>query len=494
MFGKRQRIKLVVALIVAQAGCAGLGLWIHQRLLFSSAIQHARKQAAAALATELGDLPDEVGQAPAAFDPQRALDAEALQQRLEGRPSGDHVAWLLLDREWRVRRVLLDADQVIPGKAAESAGGKDGLRAVWSPIPELFSVRAGLRGGILVLGPRRYVALSTDLPRGAGMLIVCRPEEHTAVAAVAHPGTALATMAIAWLWSTGLVGVMVYLVVTKVHEELTQRHARLEADSLRRIQSLIRTRDALIYGLATVAEARDEATGRHVERVAFYAARLAVAASQHPRFRARITPEFVERIAISAVLHDIGKVAIEDAILFKPGRFTEREFERMKTHARIGGRYLAAIEQRLGNSPTLRMAREIATHHHERWDGKGYPDGLSGDAIPLAARIVAVADTYEALTSLRDYKPPYPHDKCVEIICGERGKQFDPDLVDAFLKVEHTFRQFAYQYGEHMFSGAAVEGEPVGLGNGELCMGLVSTMKMLDENWSVNSPNPAAPQ
>jgi len=100
----------------------------------------------------------------------------------------------------------------------------------------------------------------------------------------------------------------------------------------------------------------------------------------------------------------------------------------------------------LSGSPTLRMAREIAVHHHERWDGTGYPDGLAGEEIPLAARIVAVADTYEALSSLRPYKPPYPHEKCVEIIRSGRGKQFDPDLVDAFLRIEHVFRQFAWWF------------------------------------------------
>ncbi len=491
MFGAKQQLKLVAILIVAQAGCSALGLWIHQRLVVSEAVQRARKEATVALAAETGDLLTKTAQAPAPHESEPDLDADVLRRRLESREPRHHVAWLLFDRDWRLSETLRDADRVVPSGSPDTPESSAARRAEWSPIPEVPSIGAGLHAGTLTLGRRRFIALSVDLPDHAGILAACRPEEHTAVASAAPLGTALATMVIGWVWGTGLLGMIVYLVVTKMYEELARRHARFEADTFRRIQSLVRTRDALIFGLATVAEARDEATGRHVERVAYYAARLAVAASQHPRFRARITPEFVERIAISAVLHDIGKVAIEDSILFKPGRFTEGEFERMKTHARIGGRYLAAIEQRLGNSPTLRMACEIAVHHHERWDGAGYPDGLAGEAIPLAARIVAVADTYEALSSLRDYKPPYPHEKCVEIICGERGKQFDPDLVDAFLKIEHTFRQFAYQYGEHVFSASGGDGPTPGRNTGELCTGLVSAMKTLDENWSIPSTHPA---
>jgi len=486
MFPKTQRLKLFALLLAAQAGCVALGLWIHHRLAVSAAVQRARNQAVVNLASEVGDRLVEIREAHSAADAARSPDAATWQHRLGSRPPGDHVAWLLLDRQWHLSEIVSDEDRVA---SSESQGEP----AQWAPIPAAPPMGSGLHAGTLAIGGRSFVAVAVDLPHGAGVIAAGRPEECTVIASARSAATPLATLAIAWVWTTGLLAIVVYLIVTKVHDELARRHAESESDSLRRIQSLVRTRDALIYGLASVAESRDEITGRHVERVAFYAARLATAASQYPRFRHLITPEFVQHIAISAVLHDIGKVGIEDSILFKPGKLSEAEWKRMKGHTTIGGRYLSSIEQRLGTSPTIRMAREIAVHHHEHWDGTGYPDGLAGDDIPLSARIVAIADVYEALTSVREYKPPFPHEKCLEIVRSERGGQFDPDLVDAFVKIERTFRQIACEYGEHVFSEPAPQGRPPETNPDAQCIGLVSTMKEL-ENWSVPSTHPAAPE
>jgi hypothetical protein len=265
----------------------------------------------------------------------------------------------------------------------------------------------------------------------------------------------LGAAVIGWCWTSALVSIAVYLILSKIDDGLREQRKRFEAESLRRIESLVRTRDAVIFSLASLTESRDEVTGRHVERVSFYASRLAAAAAGHPKFRHAITPQFIQLISIAAMLHDIGKVGIEDAILLKPGRLTDAERVSMQRHSRLGGRHLADIEQRLGSCDVIRMARDIARWHHERWDGTGYPDGLAGEAIPLAARIAAVADVYEALTSLRHYKPPFSHRRSVEIIRHEAGKQFDPDMVDVFLQIESLCETFAFKFREDHLRGSA---------------------------------------
>ena len=208
---------------------------------------------------------------------------------------------------------------------------------------------------------------------------------------------------------------------------------------------MLRTRDAVIFGLARLTESRDLETGNHLERISIYSTRLASAARRDPRFYNQITPSFVKLIGISSVLHDIGKVGIRDSILLKPGKLERQERPLMQLHAAIGGKCIREIESRLGKSNFLTMAREIAFNHHERWDGRGYPKGLAGDEIPLAARIVAIADVYDALSTKRVYREALPHEKCVEMIRSQAGRQFDPALVEIFLKVESEFREIAQQ-------------------------------------------------
>ena len=210
----------------------------------------------------------------------------------------------------------------------------------------------------------------------------------------------------------------------------------------------MRTRDAVIFGLAQLADSRDPETGDHLERISIYSTRLASALRRHPQFDTRVTPAFVRLIGISSALHDIGKVGIEDQILRKAGKLTADEVTRMQHHAAIGGECLQEIEQRLGRSNFLQMAREIAFAHHERWDGTGYPKGLAGEEIPLSARIAAIVDVYDALSSKRVYKPRIPHEECVTIIRGQAGMHFDPDLVNVWLTIEPRFREIAAQYAE----------------------------------------------
>ena len=251
---------------------------------------------------------------------------------------------------------------------------------------------------------------------------------------------------LAFLWTFGLQTIVAWLVLSRITGEHARTREQSEQHTALTTQELIRTRDAVIFGLAKLAESRDQDTGHHLERIALYSTRLATALRRHSKFSAAVTPSFVRLIGISSALHDIGKVGIEDAVLQKPGRLTEDERFRMQLHSEVGGECIHQIERRLGSSNFLEMAREIALSHHERWDGAGYPAGLAGEAIPLAARIVAIADVYDALASPRVYKPAYPHEKCVEIISQEAGRQFDPDLVEVFLSIEQQFREISARF------------------------------------------------
>ncbi|QDU38874.1 Cyclic di-GMP phosphodiesterase response regulator RpfG [Maioricimonas rarisocia] len=236
--------------------------------------------------------------------------------------------------------------------------------------------------------------------------------------------------------------------VQKHLENQAQRSTQQHEEMLLSARELERTRDAVIFGLAKLAESRDPDTGRHLERISLYATRLAAALRRHPSYRAEVTPAFVKSIGISSVLHDIGKVGIEDSILLHPGKLSPEQRQQMQVHTTLGGECILEIERRLGDSGFLRMAREIAFAHHERWDGKGYPNGLKGDQIPLAARIVAIADVYDALSVRRVYKPPMPHEFCVNEIRNNAGTQFDPQLVDVFLSISDQFRDIVNQFGD----------------------------------------------
>lgn len=226
-------------------------------------------------------------------------------------------------------------------------------------------------------------------------------------------------------------------------------HTNRMAETIRnRTDELQRTRDVTIYSLATLAETRDNETGAHLLRTQRYMQALAQHLRDHPRFSKNLDDETIDLLFKSAPLHDIGKVGIPDSILLKPGKLTDEEFEIMKTHASIGADALAVAEHGLGTNSFLDIARDIARSHHEKWDGSGYPTGLSGDAIPYSGRLMAVADVYDALISKRVYKPAFPHEKARAIIVEGKGSHFDPDIVDAFVAVEEEFRVIARQFGD----------------------------------------------
>jgi len=283
---------------------------------------------------------------------------------------------------------------------------------------------------------------------------------------------------IAFAWTLGLQSAMAYLLLSRVQGEHSRRQSKSDEQSLHHTRDLLRTRDAVIFGLAKLSESRDPETGHHLERISLYSTRLAAALSRDPNYRKVITPSFVRLIGISSALHDIGKVGIEDSVLLKPGELTSEERFRMQLHAEVGADCIREIEKRLGRSNFLEMAREIAYSHHEHWDGNGYPAGVSGEHIPLAARIVAIADVYDALSVRRVYKAPIPHDDCVAIIREEAGRQFDPDVVRVFLEIAPQFAEIAQRFVDNA-NETAVKPTPESDGKGRYRMTAVQQHALL---------------
>jgi len=206
------------------------------------------------------------------------------------------------------------------------------------------------------------------------------------------------------------------------------------------------TQDVAIFGLAKMVESRDQDTGLHLERMAEYSRLLAFKLRANPVFAGYIDDNYVIDIWRSAPLHDIGKVGVPDSVLLKPGKLDAEEWTVMKAHSAVGGDTLREIERRLHYRSFLQMGRDIAYCHHERWDGNGYPFGLVKDEIPLSARIVALADVYDALTSRRPYKEPFSHEKATSIITEGVGSQFDPAVFQAFEELKERFVEVAEQH------------------------------------------------
>ena len=216
---------------------------------------------------------------------------------------------------------------------------------------------------------------------------------------------------------------------------------KMELDLIESYRKIQEARAATILGLAKLAEYRDEGTGTHLERIRDYARILAVELSKDPRFSDTVDQQYVDDIYQSSILHDIGKVGTPDALLLKPGKLTGEEFDIIKRHTLMGGNALKAIESQIEGKSFLAMGREIAFNHHEKWDGSGYPRGLKGEAIPLSARIIALADVYDALTTKRFYKEAFSHEKAKNMIILLKSKHFDPRIVDAFLAVQKEFNR-----------------------------------------------------
>ncbi|MES0327922.1 MAG: HD domain-containing phosphohydrolase [Gammaproteobacteria bacterium] len=218
-----------------------------------------------------------------------------------------------------------------------------------------------------------------------------------------------------------------------------------------RTEALQRTQDVTFLSLASLAETRDNETGAHILRTQHYVRALALVLRDNAKFTEVLDDETIEQLYKSAPLHDIGKVGIPDAILLKPGKLDDEEFEIMKTHASLGGEALQLAEKELGECSFLRFAKEIAFTHHEKWNGSGYPNGLKGEDIPLSGRLMAVADVYDALISKRVYKPAFTHEKAMGMIKEGSGQHFDPDIVDTLFLIEDEVKVIAARYADEAY-------------------------------------------
>ncbi len=219
--------------------------------------------------------------------------------------------------------------------------------------------------------------------------------------------------------------------------------AELDATELQHAQQV------LVFAMATLAEQREADSESHILRVQNYVLALATSLSKHPAFEALLTPGYIETLRRSAPLYDMGSVCVPDRILLKPGRLTADEIAIMRTHTTLGHAAIERAEKTLGRaSALLAMAKDMVLCHQEKWDGTGYPRAIAGTDIPVSARIIALADVYDALITSKVYKDGVPHDKAVQIIFSERGTHFDPDMVDAFIEIQDTFADIATRYAD----------------------------------------------
>ncbi len=244
-----------------------------------------------------------------------------------------------------------------------------------------------------------------------------------------------------------LARVETHLKLKEAQDFLKIQNSILEKMVKQRTFELAQSQQATMVAMGALAEFRDPETGNHLRRTQHYIKQLAIELSKKPDYREYLTEDRIDVLFKSAPLHDIGKVGVPDNVLLKPGKLTTNEFETMKCHTNIGKNAIRETQGQMDKSNTfLVMSEQIAASHHEKWDGTGYPKGLAGEDIPLSARLMALADVYDALVSDRVYKPAFTHEKAVEIIKESSGTHFDPDIVEAFLVISDIFSEILSKF------------------------------------------------
>ncbi|MFM2065749.1 MAG: hypothetical protein RLZZ584_658 [Pseudomonadota bacterium] len=345
-------------------------------------------------------------------------------------------------------------------RAANS--GAEALRlAVLAPPPDLIVLDVMMPGmdGYEVLRRLRAEPLTHDVPVMFATSLDAAEDEELGLklGAVDYITKPLRPAVV-------LARVAAHLELKHARDRLQAHNSDLEAEVARRLGENVLIQDISILALAHLAEIRDPETGNHLKRTQAYVRCLATRLMEHPRFATELDARRIDQLAKSAPLHDIGKVGIPDHILLKPGKLTPDEWDVMKTHAQLGADAIEHAERdALRPVAFLNFAKQIARHHHERWDGRGYPDGLAGNDIPLAARLMALADVFDALISRRVYKEPFPPDEARRMIVEQRGQHFDPDVCDAFDAAYDEFCEIARRYND---SQESVEAKHRGLHRG----------------------------
>jgi putative two-component system response regulator len=327
---------------------------------------------------------------------------------------------------------------------AANSGARALQLAIQGPLPDLILLDVMMPGmsGYEVLEQLRASPVTREIPViFTTAMTATEDEQHgLALGAVDYITKPLRPAIV-------LARVRTHLELKLARERLRIDNAALELEIGRRMRENVIVQEVTIRALARLAETRDNETGNHILRTQVYVERLGQLAQAHPRFMGQLDEHNIALIAKSAPLHDIGKVGIPDRVLLKAGKLTADEWDIMKSHAQLGADAISrAVADTHEPVEFLACATEIALRHHERWDGSGYPGGLAGEAIPVAARLMALADVFDALISRRVYKEPMPFEQVREILAGQRGRHFDPDLLDIFLGAFAQFCEIARRY------------------------------------------------
>ncbi|HEX3725310.1 MAG TPA: HD domain-containing phosphohydrolase [Pirellulales bacterium] len=432
-----QTRRLFVLILLAQLGCAAAGLGFNYLYTGSALTQAEEAEVRTELEHQFGLLAKEVGGADLALLADNSAAWKNLIERFRS-VRGDSDRLFLLDRHGRL--VADDAGVIVPTPEVQTPVTLAHATAEWgtfaAPIQGVFELQPG----------QKQIGLAQGLGGRDGYVLLTRETAARPISAALVKHAIRVGIGVTFLWIAILQAATLFMIVTHCKLSTSRGQGQANVDALKQAQALVRTQETVIFGLAKLADSRDPDTGSHLERIAHYCSALATAMRQQPEFHDEITPSFVQLIGISSALHDIGKVGVEDSILLKPGSLTREERTRMQRHPQIAEECLKEIERRLGSSNFLQMAREISSAHHERWDGFGYPLGLSGEQIPLSARIVAVADVYDALSRKRIYKEALPHEMCVKAIFEAAGSHFDPRVVEAFMQIKDRFHQISQQF------------------------------------------------
>jgi response regulator RpfG family c-di-GMP phosphodiesterase len=290
--------------------------------------------------------------------------------------------------------------------------------------------------GEIEIGGRLFAVTCLNLPKLNAVLAVHQDKASIARMSGELVNPLLQAGLVLTLSVVAATGLLTVFLVRRFETTLMAVNESLEREVDLRTDSLVRTRNAVVFGLAKLSESRDKDTAGHLERIRAY---VTILSSEMAKSNSEIDHHYVANLAVASALHDVGKVGLPDAVLLKTDRLTPSERKAMQMHTELGGECLAAIGRQLGEDDFLELGQQIALAHHEQWDGSGYPRGLRGREIPLAARITALADVYDALTSHRPYRPALSHAEAREWIVTHYGTQFDPEVVEAFVAREQEF-------------------------------------------------------
>jgi len=456
MFGQNQgsarmRIKsrffLVALLVSSQAACLGFGviwatgwLWSAFDVVVHEHVTAKGQALAHQLALESAEMRLN-NVAPGTTDWQRlqSLCEEAVI------PHNGFVCIMGLENGAMVCHPNLTNDpgllRLFPGRCLLMSN--DGAAPITTLVQEASQNNSRLITGKVVLEGNLHAFTGYRLPDLDVVLAVYQSDvaiDHfiaSTIQPVMQVGYALTAFIV------GATGIITVFLINRYEAGLVEANASLDMKVGERTRSLVRTRNAVIYGLAKLAESRHSDTGQHLERIRSY---VTILATELAKTNSDIDHRYVADLAVASSLHDIGKVGIPDGVLLKPGELTPTERQAMELHTVLGSECLSAIQTQLEEDDFLELAQQIAASHHDQWDGSGYPHGLQGKQIPLGARIVALADVYDALTTARPYKDPVAHSETREWIASRYGTHFDPAVVEAFVAREQDFLRVNNNY------------------------------------------------